>query len=105
VHVSFENDKEHAIVPIQVSLNWLGALRQGMGSRHGPSQEWAGEWLHPFLIEVQPCSYIKKFEQEKDDDDDFDDEDEKKDDAYSLVCKKSFRDMVNPLLMQRSQAR
>ena len=50
-----ESPNVTTIIPIEIQLNFLGALRQGIGSRFGPSQEFASEWLHPFRVEMMNC--------------------------------------------------
>lgn len=47
--------KETTIIPVEISVNFLGGFRKGIGSKNGHSQEFASEWLHPFKIEMQPC--------------------------------------------------
>ena len=48
------------ILPFQVEARFLGKFRQGMGSIHGPTQEYAGKWLKPAIrVEMKPCQNIE----------------------------------------------
>lgn len=49
---------ESVIVPFEIEINFLAALRQGIGSRFGPTQELASKWLHPFKIEMKKCQKV-----------------------------------------------
>ena len=46
---------EIVIIPVEIETNFLAGLRQGIGSRFGPTQEIAAEWLHPFKVEMKEC--------------------------------------------------
>jgi hypothetical protein len=49
------NKDKTVIIPLHIQVNFLGGFRKGIGSRNGHSQEFASEWLNPFLVEVQEC--------------------------------------------------
>lgn len=53
-----EDPNQKIIIPFEMELNFFAALRQGAGSRFGPNQELATEWLWPFRIEMKPCQVI-----------------------------------------------
>lgn len=50
---------ETLIMPIEITVNWLSAFRQGIGSIHGPTQEYARRWLWPFRVEAKECQSVK----------------------------------------------
>jgi hypothetical protein len=50
---------ETTIIPIEVEVNFLMALRQGIGSRFGPNQELAFQWLWPFSVQMKQCQKVK----------------------------------------------
>ena len=43
---------EITIIPLEIDIMFFAGLRQGIGSRFGPNQELAFEWLWPFKIEM-----------------------------------------------------
>ena len=48
------------IAPLEIQLNYLGGFRQGIGSIHGPSQEYAGIWGWPFKVFLHKCVPVDK---------------------------------------------
>lgn len=46
------------IIPFEIELNFFAGFRKGLGSRFGPNQELAAEWLWPFRVEMKECQII-----------------------------------------------
>lgn len=53
-----KSEDKTVIIPVHIQLNFLGGFRKGIGSKNGHSQEFASEWLNPFLIEMQACQTV-----------------------------------------------
>jgi hypothetical protein len=86
-----ENMDETVIIPVHIQANFLGGFRKGIGSRNGHSQEFASEWLNPFLVEMQPCQRVKSANLIEGDDDFID-----------LICSDAARHVANFVSYQRS---
>lgn len=46
---------QKVIIPFEIELNFFAGLRRGIGSKYGPNQELAIDWLWPLRIEMKPC--------------------------------------------------
>ena len=67
LYIKYKLDEKTYVLPIESELNFLAALRRGIGSKHGPNQEFAGEMLDPFRIELKPCIDLKTLKAVQDD--------------------------------------
>lgn len=82
---------EVTIIPVHLQLNFLAAFRQGVGSRNGHSQEYAGKWLHPFGLEMGKCQKVKG-ENQKVGSDEF----------IDSLCSPAVRGLINHVSLMRS---
>lgn len=104
--ISYKGEQEHSVLPVEVEINFLGGFRQGAGSRHGPNQEFSGQWLGPFRVELKECQHLQRPESamNEEEEDDFDDEEpESKEDHSNLLCNKNLRQVVNSVLKNKQR--
>ena len=85
------------IIPLEVELNFFAGLRRGIGSRFGPNQELATEWLWPLRVEMKPCQVISTQGSGKQLD-----VASLNDKSASLICSAQFQEKFNEVQMKLS---
>jgi len=86
------NKDETIILPFEVSIDFMAAFRKGIGSRHGPTQEYASKFLWPTKVDFKKCQKIKSTNLLVGD----------KNDMIDTICSDDYRGLANYVYNQRS---